>query len=64
MNLGSKAGAVQRALTFHQSGLGSTQFVATLKEEICNDACRVYETSLRICKKAAIKVSFKRFYHQ
>ena len=60
----NKEGAVERALIFHQSGPGSTPFVAKLKEGIYNDACRVYETSLGICKKVAIKVSFQRFYHQ
>ena len=60
----NKEGAVERALIFHQSGPGSTPFVAKLKEGIYNDACRVYETSLGFCKKVAIKVSFQRFYHQ
>ena len=55
---------MERALIFHQSGPCSTPFVAKLKKEIYNGACRVYETSLRICKRVAIKVSFQRFYHQ
>ena len=55
---------VERAFTFHQSGPGSTPFVAKLKEEICNDVCRVYKTSLRICKRAAMKASFQGLHHQ
>ena len=55
---------MERAFTFHQSGPGSTPFVAKLKEEICNDVCRVYKTSLRICKRAAMKASFQGLHHQ
>ena len=58
----SEQGRRRGESTHHQSGPGSTPFVAKLKEEIYNDACRVYERSLRICEKAAMIVSFKRFY--
>ena len=47
----------KRALTFHQSGPGSTPFVAKLQRRVLS-----LWNELRVCEKAAIKVSFQRFF--